>query len=88
MTVSTWERFRRLRWEVTSKYRLSGVVTKKLGGWAIMAVRALDGVSPVRTPTVRSGGSNPSSRATSAISASGRSRFSWMSTARAFKGDT
>ena len=35
-----------------------------------------------------SGGASPSSRATSAISTSGRSRLCWMSTASAFSGDT
>ena len=34
------------------------------------------------------GTARPSSRATSAISASGRSRFWWMSTARALRGET
>ena len=38
--------------------------------------------------TPSAGGSNPSSVATAAISASGRSRFSAMSTANAFSGDT
>ena len=53
-----------------------------------MAARVWAGVSPVRTATVSGGGSKPCWRATSAISARGRSRFSAMSVASAFSGDT
>ncbi len=59
-----------------------------VGGRASMAARAAGGVSPVRTATVIGGGASPRSSATARISASGRSRLSWMSTARAFSGDT
>ncbi len=64
------------------------MVTTKLGGLRTIWVRSQPVVSPVRTPTRMSGGVRPSSRATWAISDNGRSRFSAMSTARAFSGDT
>ncbi len=64
------------------------MVTRMVGGSFTIAVRALEGVSPVRTDTVIGGTSSPSFSASSAISASGRSRFCWTSTARAFRGDT
>ena len=78
----------RLRAAVTSRYSDSGVVMTKLGGRRTMAARSLAVVSPVRTPTRRAGASSPISAATSAISRSGRSRFSAMSTASALSGDT
>jgi hypothetical protein len=63
-------------------------VTTKLGGRRTMSARWELVVSPVRTPTRITGGSNPSSVARAAISPNGRSRFSAMSTASAFRGDT
>ena len=45
-------------------------------------------VSPVRTPTLRSGAASPRRWEVAAISVRGRSRFSAMSTASAFSGDT
>ena len=59
-----------------------------VGGRASIAARAAAGVSPVRTATVMGGGASPSSEAMARISARGRSRLSWMSTARAFSGET
>ncbi len=73
---------------VTSRYSDSGVVTTKLGGLRSMAARSELVVSPVRTATRMRGAASPSSAARSAISPSGRSRFSAMSTASAFSGDT
>ncbi len=64
------------------------MVTTKLGGLRTIAVRCELVVSPVRTATRTFGARSPSSAATAAISASGRSRFSAMSTASAFSGDT
>ncbi len=88
MTVSTVRRISRLFSLVTRRYSDSGVVTTKLGGLRSIAARCDDGVSPVRTATVIAGASRSSSAATSAISVSGRSRFSAMSTASALSGDT
>ncbi len=64
------------------------MVTTKLGGVRSIAARAELGVSPVRTATRTSGAVSPSSAAMAAISCNGRSRFSAMSTASAFNGDT
>ena len=88
MTVSTVRSSSRPLSLVTRRYSDSGVVTTKLGGWRSIAARCELVVSPVRTATRMSGAASPSSAATSAISASGRSRFSAMSTASAFSGDT
>ena len=73
---------------VTRRNSDSGVVTTKLGGWRSIAVRWELGVSPVRTATRMSGALRPSSTAISATSASGRCRFSAMSTASALSGET
>jgi len=62
--------------------------TTKLGGRLTIAARCEPVVSPVRTATRMSGGSSPISRATSAISPRGRSRFSSTSTASALSGET
>ncbi len=78
----------RPRSDVTSRYSDSGVVIRKSGGRFSMAARSAAAVSPVRTATRMVGALSPSSAAVAAISASGRSRFRWMSTARAFSGDT
>ena len=64
------------------------MVTTKVRGDRTIAARSLAVVSPVRTPIVRSGAASPSCLAFAAISASGRSRFSAMSTASAFSGET
>ena len=64
------------------------MVTTKLGGRRTMVARSELVVSPVRTATLMGAGSRPSSLAMAAISARGRSRFSAMSTASAFRGDT
>ena len=71
MIVSTVASIVRLRAAVTSRYSDSGVVMTKLGGRRTIAARSVDVVSPVRTPTRRSGASRPSSAATSAISSEG-----------------
>jgi hypothetical protein len=57
MTVSTVASIARVRWAVTSRYSDSGVVTTKLGGRRTIAARSDALVSPVRTPTRRSGAS-------------------------------
>ncbi len=73
---------------MTSRYSDSGVVTTKSGGRRTIRARCELDVSPVRTPTRIDGAASPSSAATAAISARGRSRFSAMSTAKAFSGET
>ena len=88
ITVRTPASRPRERSAVTSRYSDSGVVTRKLGGRLSIAARSDDAVSPVRTATEMAGASRPSSTATSAICRSGASRFWWMSTARAFRGET
>ncbi len=88
ITVRTLRRRSRLRAAVTRRYSDSGVVIRRCGGCRSIAARALGDVSPVRATTRTSGTTRPSSRATSRISASGRSRFSRMSAARALSGDT
>ena len=55
ITVATLPSTARLRCAVTMRYRLSGVVTRKVGGVFTMAVRAPAVVSPVRTATVTGG---------------------------------
>ena len=61
---------------------------RKFGGRRIIDARSLVVVSPVRTATRSWGEARPSSVATAAISRSGRSRFSAMSTANALSGET
>ena len=51
MSVCTFGRMRRPPALVSSRYRLSGVVTRMWGGCFVMAARSLVGVSPVRTAT-------------------------------------
>ncbi len=62
MSVATLPSTARLRSAVTMRYKLSGVVTRKVGGVLTMAVRAPAVVSPVRTATVTGGTAMPSSR--------------------------
>ena len=88
MIVVTVVSAARLRCAVTSRYRDSGVVTRKFGGRLIIAARMDCVVSPVRTSARRAGSVIPSSDATSAISRSGVSRFCCTSTASAFSGET
>ncbi len=88
ITVSTVRSASRPLALVTRRYSDSGVVTTKLGGLRTIDARCELVVSPVRTATLMSGASRPRSRAISAISANGRWRFSAMSTANAFNGDT
>ena len=54
------------------------------GGFFSMAARAEAGVSPVRSSARTSWAASASAR----ISASGTSRFVWMSAASAFNGET
>ena len=77
-----------LRSAVSSRYSDSGVVMTKLGGLRSIAARADCVVSPDRTATRSGGGSKPMSRPMRSISASGPVRFSAMSVARAFSGET
>jgi hypothetical protein len=86
MTVSTVARVALDRSAVRYRYSDSGVVTSRFGGRRISSCRCHDVESPVRTATVIGAGSWPSSRATSAISARGASRFVWTSTASALSG--
>src|SRR5579859_1697668 len=88
MTVSTVASISRPRVLVSRRYSDSGVVTIKLGRRRSMRARCAAEESPVRTATLMGAGTWPSSIATAAISARGRSRFWAMSTARAFSGDT
>ena len=88
ITVLAAASMARLRSAVSSRYSDSGVVIRKSGGCFSIAARSAAAVSPVRTATRIVGAVSPSSAAVSAISASGRSRFCWMSTASAFSGDT
>jgi hypothetical protein len=88
ITVSTPASIARLRSAVTNRYSDSGVVTRMCGGCRSIAARSEGAVSPVRTATRTCGAGRLSSAATAAISASGASRFWWMSTASAFNGET
>jgi hypothetical protein len=53
-----------------------------------MAARAEDGVSPVRKSARSAGAASPIAAAVARISASGVSRFCWMSAASALSGET
>ena len=53
-----------------------------------MAARADEVVSPLRTSARNAGPGQPIRAASSAISRSGISRFCWMSTASALRGET
>jgi hypothetical protein len=88
MIVRALRSMARLRSAVTIRNSDSGVVIKMSGGRLSMAARSAAAVSPVRTATRISGAVSPSLAATAAISASGASRFCWMSVASAFSGDT
>ncbi len=88
ITVRAARSIARLRSAVSRRNSDSGVVIRKSGGRFSIAARSAAAVSPVRTATRITGAGSPSSAATSAISASGRSRFCQMSTASAFSGET
>ena len=65
----------------------SGVVIRMWGLRRIMRARADGGVSPVRTATRISGNGSPALSKRARSSASGRSRFRWMSLLRALSGE-
>ncbi len=88
ITVRVPRSMARLRSAVTSRNSDSGVVIRMSGGFFSMAARAAAAVSPVLTATRILGTASPSSSATPAISASGASRFCWISVASALSGDT
>jgi hypothetical protein len=72
---------------VSSRNSDSGVVIRMSGGVRVNARRSSAGVSPVRMPTVMSGGS-PSRAAACRMPASGRRRLRSTSTASALSGLT
>ena len=88
MTQRALRNISRLRSAVSRRYSDSGVVITKFGGLRSIAARADAPVSPERTATRSGGTSKPSSRPMCSISASGAVRFSAMSVARAFSGET
>ncbi len=67
--------------------RDSGVVMKMCGGDLSCLCLSAGSVSPVLTATLIFGGRRPSASNRLDISPSGRSRFSLMSFARAFRGE-
>ncbi len=87
MTVSTPRSDSRAD-EVSSRNSDSGVVTRTSGGVRMNARRSAAVVSPVRVPTVISGGARPSRRADWDRPVSGARRLRCTSTASAFSGDT
>ena len=88
MSVCTFGRIRRPPALVSSRYRLSGVVTRMWGGCFVMAARSLVGVSPVRTATRMGTSCRPRSFRIAWMPFSGTCRLAWMSLLRAFRGDT
>ena len=88
ITVRVVRSMRREPSAVSRMYSDSGVVTRMCGGCLPICWRSHMGVSPVRT-AVRIGASRmPFSAASAAISASGISRFLWMSLLSALSGET
>jgi hypothetical protein len=87
MTVSMARRISRLFSDVSRMKSDSGVVTRMCGGRCSMARRAGMSVSPVRTAVRISGMFTPRSAARARISASGPSRFFWMSLPSALSGE-
>ena len=88
MTVSAVDSIRRLRSAVSRMNSDSGVVTRMCGGRRTICSRSRVGVSPVRTAVRISCTVPPAAAASSAISASGPSRFRWMSLLSALRGET
>jgi len=74
--------------EVSSRNSDSGVVMRMSGGRRVKARRSSAGVSPVRIPTLISGGGRPSRLAACRIPVSGARRLRSTSTARALSGLT
>ncbi|RAO21623.1 hypothetical protein ONO23_06611 [Micromonospora noduli] len=74
--------------DVSSRNSDSGVVMRMSGGVRAKARRSSAGVSPVRMPTVMSGGATPSRVAACRMPASGARRLRSTSTARALSGLT
>lgn len=87
MTVSTPRSESRAA-EVSSRNNDSGVVMRMSGGVRAKARRSSAGVSPVRIPTVMSGGVTPSRVAACRMPASGARRLRSTSTASALSGLT
>ena len=87
MTVSTLSRVSRA-FDVSIRYSDSGVVMRMSGGSRSSFCRSDDGVSPLRTPTVTSGGSSPSRRAVWVMPTRGLRRFRSTSTPSALSGET
>uniref|UniRef100_A0A6J7NA15 Unannotated protein n=1 Tax=freshwater metagenome TaxID=449393 RepID=A0A6J7NA15_9ZZZZ len=73
--------------DVSSRYRLSGVVINRSGGLRSMRWRSLAGVSPVRRPTVGSMNGTPRRSAASLIPCRGALRFFSISNASARSGE-
>ena len=74
--------------EVSSRNSDSGVVIRMSGGVRAKARRSSAGVSPVRMPTVMSGGGRPSRPAACRMPVSGARRLRSTSTASALSGLT
>ena len=74
--------------EVSSRNSDSGVVTSTSGGVRANSRRSSAGVSPVRIPTVISGGGRPARWAACRMPVSGERRLRCTSTASAFSGET
>ncbi len=74
--------------EVSSRNSDSGVVTSTSGGVRANSRRSSAGVSPVRIPTVISGGGVPARCAACRMPVSGARRLRCTSTARALSGET
>ena len=86
MTASTLRKVSRAP-EVSMRYRLSGVVMRRSGGWRTSACRSREDESPVRTPTVGSVKGTPSRSAASWMPFSGARRFFSTSNASARSGE-
>jgi hypothetical protein len=87
MTVSTPRKDSRAA-EVRMRNSDSGVVIRMSGGVRAKLRRSSAGVSPVRIPTVMSGGGRPSRPAACRIPVSGARRLRSTSTASALSGLT
>ena len=74
--------------EVSSRNSDSGVVTSTSGGVRANSRRSSAGVSPVRIPTVMSGGGRPARCAACRMPVSGARRLRCTSTASALSGET
>ncbi len=86
--METWVSTDLPPWELSIRFKLSGVVIRIPGGCRSMRRRSVCGVSPLRVNTEISGKSNPFSRNVSPISLSGSMRFCCTSLFSAFSGET